>query len=338
VNAPLPLPAHAALQKLARFGQGDLRLRDFQERLAQLHNQPAVVTRGRRAGQIALMALFLLCSFGCCLSPMGSLFRFGVVMGGEASKIDRDQAAIDDLDTASLSDVLISSSNPTVVGRASLVPTLEADRQMRQQLQDDMDRRHAKLDERVAKGGVLTRLAVQSQDQFAEQRTTSKRAWRLTVDGDPLLLRLWAAATVNSLDEPDPAGPVLAALDYLSFVFVPLLWVLWAFALRGGVSYYLTGIAVVRRDGRPAGRFRCLWRAFLVWMPLGGLLLLSARLGEWYWSRWGTGAVSAWVLEVSALLGWAVGLALLAYLILALRYPTRSPLDRLVGTFLVPSR
>jgi hypothetical protein len=106
----------------------------------------------------------------------------------------------------------------------------------------------------------------------------------------------------------------------------PTLWVLWAFLARGGVSYSLTGIRVVRADGRKASRLRCAWRALLVWLPITLLLTLSDWVGgdgpyadAW---RWG---------------GWGAAITLLAaYVGLALVLPSRSVQDRLAGTYLVP--
>ncbi|HEV3006483.1 MAG TPA: protein kinase [Pirellulales bacterium] len=40
------------------------------------------------------------------------------------------------------------------------------------------------------------------------------------------------------------------------------------YAFRGGPVFRLTGIEVVRVDGRPAGRWRCAWRGFVAWAPL----------------------------------------------------------------------
>jgi hypothetical protein len=134
------------------------------------------------------------------------------------------------------------------------------------------------------------------------------------------------------------APTLFVILDSIAFLLGPVLWVVWAFATRGGLSYLATGIAVVRRDGRVAGRFRCAWRAFLVWIPIGVMFFLSVRLEDWYWSQWRTGADPVWAMWTAVVLMWTAWLLLGAYLILALRYPARSPLDWLTGTYLVPAR
>jgi len=113
-------------------------------------------------------------------------------------------------------------------------------------------------------------------------------------------------------------------------------WVAWAFILPGGLSYLLTGIALVRRDGRTASRWQSAWRAFLVWVPLYALLAASALLAQWHWSPSGSGSGPGWALSVSTVLWWSVWLLLAVYAVLALRFPTRSPLDWLAGTYVVP--
>src|SRR5207245_2411913 len=55
----------------------------------------------------------------------------------------------------------------------------------------------------------------------------------------------------------------------------PLLWALWAFLLRGGFTYRLAGIALLRSNGRKALRIQCAWRALVVWLPVVALLTLS---------------------------------------------------------------
>jgi len=58
--------------------------------------------------------------------------------------------------------------------------------------------------------------------------------------------------------------------------FVGVVGVVLALVLRGGLLFRLFGIAVLRSDGTPVGRGRCLARALLAWAPL----LILAGLGE----------------------------------------------------------
>jgi len=116
----------------------------------------------------------------------------------------------------------------------------------------------------------------------------------------------------------------------------PSVWVIWAFLWRGGLSYRIVQIALVRGDGRPAGRWQCAWRAFLVWVPLTALLLVSLWLNAWYWSVWHPGTPYRWVATLSSLTWYAAAILLLVYAVLAVWLPTRSLHDRLAGTYLVP--
>src|SRR5581483_7914584 len=116
----------------------------------------------------------------------------------------------------------------------------------------------------------------------------------------------------------------------------PALWVLWAFLVRGGLSYRTIGIDLVRSNGRPALRLQCAWRALLVWAPIGSLLLLSLWLQMRFWSAWDRGEVLPGLHALSTVL-WYAALALpVVYLAVALARPARAPHDILAGTYLVP--
>jgi len=113
----------------------------------------------------------------------------------------------------------------------------------------------------------------------------------------------------------------------------PLFWVLWAFAVRGGLSFRVAGLALVGADGRPAPRWRCAWRALLVYAP--AVVLLLAAIGLDVWDRSAPGA-RAWVPWASSLCWWSPAVLYAAYAALLLRDPGRAPHDRLAGTWLVP--
>lgn len=119
--------------------------------------------------------------------------------------------------------------------------------------------------------------------------------------------------------------------------FWPFVWTIWAFFFRGGLSYRLTGIALVQRDGRPAARWRCACRALLVWAPILALLLTSLFLElhriTLYFSTSDSSSTLAWL---AWLTWWLAAVLLIAYLWLAQCYPSRGPQDVLAGTYLVP--
>jgi hypothetical protein len=108
--------------------------------------------------------------------------------------------------------------------------------------------------------------------------------------------------------------------------------------MRGGLTLRMTGICLVRADGRKAARWQCAWRAFLFWLPLLVLLMASIALDYWFWS---TGeprpsGVLAWLPWLSTVVWWAALLLLPLYAVLAIRSPMQSLHDRFAGTFLVP--
>jgi hypothetical protein len=109
-------------------------------------------------------------------------------------------------------------------------------------------------------------------------------------------------------------------------------WVGWSMATRGGVSLRLMGIDLQTRRGQPAGRLRCGFRSFLVWLPFFTLLLVSVVMQDIHrgrdltpkvtWLHW-----TPWWLAVMYLA--ACGLS-------ALVRPQRGPQDRLTGVHLMP--
>jgi hypothetical protein len=113
---------------------------------------------------------------------------------------------------------------------------------------------------------------------------------------------------------------------FLFLSFFPALWIGWAFLFRGGFTLRMMGLILVRRDGQRAGRFRCAWRAFVVWMPLILLMFVALVVR--------TVNAQATVIHLTI---WSLALAyLVGCLVLALWFPTRSLHDWLAGTFLVP--
>ena len=90
---------------------------------------------------------------------------------------------------------------------------------------------------------------------------------------------------------------------------------------RGGLLMRALGIAMVRRDGADASRWRMLWRACVAWSWLPLATFATALLNNLGYK------------ETSAAI---VGLPLLCLLIWSAAMPGRSLQDRLAGTWLVP--
>lgn len=106
----------------------------------------------------------------------------------------------------------------------------------------------------------------------------------------------------------------------------PVVWTVWAFLTRGGLSLSLTGLALVRTDGRPAPRWRCALRAVLVWTPVVVPLALCVWVKLYAPERYLLHS-GLWLLAEAVLV---------AEVILAIHRPQQAPHDRLLGTCLVP--
>ena len=120
--------------------------------------------------------------------------------------------------------------------------------------------------------------------------------------------------------------PGLTPWDLHFVLAVPLLWAASAILMRGGLSYPLAGLSLVRGDGRVASRLACGLRACLVWGPplvlFAGAHHLEHRSPDAVMLAW-----SSWIAGVLLLVG---------YVPLALWLPSRGPHDRLSGIVVVP--
>jgi uncharacterized RDD family membrane protein YckC len=108
---------------------------------------------------------------------------------------------------------------------------------------------------------------------------------------------------------------------------VPLCWILWAMLTQGGLSFPLTGIVIVRNDGRRASSLACGLRALLAWAPFTLLLLASRYLQET--SPTSVGLYLGLLIAASVVLVLNVALSLL--------FPARCLHDRIARTVLVPA-
>ena len=84
---------------------------------------------------------------------------------------------------------------------------------------------------------------------------------------------------------------------------------------------------MVRTDGRRAYRRQCAFRAAIVWLPIAALLMGSMWV-QIYQYQLTYAANGLWIAAMSLLP---------VYVVVALRYPSRPPQDRLAGTQLVPA-
>lgn len=188
-------------------------------------------------------------------------------------------------------------------------------------------RARAMLDRLVSASSPYGRLMEARADLLAAadrpaEVTASRRVVQLAVQTfliSPWLL-LFAGLTCPEflLKGLPESTPMVAA--------VPLFWMLWAILARGGLSYRLAGLALVRRDGGVASRWACGLRAFWAWAPPSALMIGSLYLQY----RFPEAVMSAWTL-------WTAGAVLLAvFVALAILFPSRGLHDRLSGTVVVP--
>ncbi len=110
-------------------------------------------------------------------------------------------------------------------------------------------------------------------------------------------------------------------------ILIPLgVIVVWGGLSRGGLTHAVSGIAVVRRDGRRGWILQCMWRSFLFWMPLflvaGAILVVDAHGTSGVW----------WSQQLRRL----YFVLPILYLVVVIRWPNRGPHDIASGTFVVP--
>jgi hypothetical protein len=128
------------------------------------------------------------------------------------------------------------------------------------------------------------------------------------------------AKTVNDLRR------TMAMFTVTAVALFTASYVISALVFRGGLSFVLAGLTIVRADGRPAGRLWYAAREVLAWLPVVAMVL--ALIGvQYFWPYWGFGRAFFAFASVATLVGSAA---------VAIRFPERGPLDRIVGTYVVP--
>jgi eukaryotic-like serine/threonine-protein kinase len=311
VAAPLPAPALVALNRLFA---SEMPLAEFQKELTETYAHRPEVTPALRAAHLGIQAVSLAFPLGLMFVVtlfMASFLAFGAELEAEQAKRTAavladpaKRAKLSENSTRSMDDAL---NNPRLTVRVNeLVARTQT---------ETKTRRDALL---APQYPVLESL----------ERWAAKQPEEISSHDDVRAVVEWAGAPASSAAGRAPSpwredpSPLIAL-----YGSILLGMVLLAAALRGGMSLILAGIAVVRADGRPAFRRQCAARAVLVWFPIVGLLFGSTMLQAYAPEQ----AYLAAALWLSALV------LLPVYVILALRYPSRPPHDRLTGTYLVPA-
>ena len=313
VAAPIPAHAIPVLDRL--FTDGGYRtLADFQKDLAETHVHRPEVTPAVRAAQLGIQATVLALPLGALFFLTFALAPYLTLMAN--TRADQAQAALDALANpetrAKLAATYPELKEP--LAHANLVARLEAYRDRKRK---DAEYRRAQL---LAPQRVMLEQVEAHAPEDVERQA-----------GYPVQVReaiQWAGAADHT-PRAKSAGPWKsdAVLVFTILLVIPVGMVLVAAFLRGGVSTLLAGISLVRADGQPATRRQCGVRAAVVWLPVAALLFGAAWLQAIHPER---------VYLAAAL--WLVAVALLpVYVVIALRFPSRPPQDRVTGTYLVPA-
>ncbi len=309
---------------------------EFHTALKTLADEPAEVTVHRRATHLTVLAAFLFLGMGCCMLPAGYYNQF-LPLATLVDSIHEKEQRLTELEQGALLDFAQRAINPDPQVRLQAVAQLEADYQLRDRLQESLDHDRQQQAARLKSSSWMSRNAIEQMKQASAKgkEIETGRVRKHPERFGPGHFRSHAQRLVEGrsldLEDTPQASFLLAAL-----ITWPVLWVIWAFLARGGLSYRLAGIALVRGDGRPPSRLQCAWRAFLVWAPLTGLLVLSFWLEERYWSFWQPESSLRWLLALASAVWYAALLLLAGYVLLALWRPARTLHDRLSGVFLVP--
>jgi uncharacterized RDD family membrane protein YckC len=349
VRAPLPLYAAQTLKRLAPPSKL-VDVKQFHSELTSLVRQPAELSRQRRAAHLVLLMGLLL---------PGMLFMFLLTWGMNDRPVGR--LASDLIATQALLQVL--EDKPL---RTDFLAHLEEPVR-------DWDARRAAIQTRLAwdreqyrahaaglRFNLLTTLiTVDEQAEIrAAKRLIENESLELHRVPDEQTFRVeFIAADLESTALPDALNTLASVLahperriyeqssvrwgeEYWGYMLLlgafPLIWIIWSFFFRGGLAFWMLGIALVRGDGRRAGRWQCAWRACLVWLPIVLLLGLSNSLELWSWTGHVAGRALVHLVWEAAGLWWAAAALLIVYLVVAFRSPMRGWHDRLAGTYLVP--
>jgi hypothetical protein len=332
IRAPLPLHVAGLLRPLVGAADPYPDVGRFRRELAATKSRPAETTRALRAVHLAILCAFLFVGMAWfVVSISGTQMANMSLCMNLADDVARREEALRRLDEGIEQDApLVELLRPGQRLRAEwLERQLEQDRALRDRLAARLERDRAEYEARSA------RLDLYSRHALAVTQAMKASRGNVTIDdqGD---VRWGAMYALEEWFNRDLIFWHLLKVRLLVVGFWPAVWLISACLARGGLSLRVAGLALVRGDGRPASRLRCLCRAALVWAPVAGLFLASTALDTYYWTYWQADDPLWWVGRTAAGL-WYAGVALLpAYAALALLSPARGPHDQLAGTYVVP--
>jgi hypothetical protein len=157
--------------------------------------------------------------------------------------------------------------------------------------------------------------------------TRAARALQLIVQGILLIAAFMAVLIVGSL----------LHVRWISLPLAPLVLIgvslAWAFLLRGGPSFPMAGLALVRSDGRRAARWQAGLRSALVWAQW--LIPATVYTATSWWLAGRPAGKSPLDFQRENDVQWCL-IALLVWALLTAWLPRRTLHDRLAGTYIVP--
>ncbi len=324
-----PLPGHASAITNRLFDDGYPSLGELRDDLTANQNQPPHVTAGGRIAHLTLQGMML--SIGLvtmfALSGFFNFFAsFAIIQGSRApDRLLKGLTTEEQRDTF-LKHVREKEPPGSKVRRrleAELGPEGFPDTEAALKLQAESNRAIGdRFPERLNRPEryALKLWAEQTEMEFEPARMPPLAA-DIQIQSAK---QIRASSSETSARRQGKVSLIVFAVAILVWPFV--LWPAFALLFRGGLGYLFSGIALVRKDGCAAGRWRCAMREMLIWSPLTTLLMTSLVI-QWEWPT---------MVTLRSLI-WLAGLALLPVsFLIALRDPTRSPVDRLVGVYLVP--
>ncbi len=330
IRAPLPGHARRLFHGLLANPPALTDVQQVRDELRSSRDMPDELTRSRRTAHVTLLATLL--SFGLIQMFLAAWVPGLANCWTSYFRGRLREHAAQMLPALDASDLMVAYLQPVPFDRVRVVLQVERDADQIGTLQTKAAEDH-RLHEAILQ--ALNPL-MRSQEIVIEQGGDEQIAKNLHYSGK---LRGYA----GDLSSKDDAESLREGLYWFGAVVVPLVigfwpavWIIWSFLTRGGLSFGIMGIRLVGGRGQPAPRWRCGWRALLVWTPLTGLLLLSMQLETAYWAHWFEDPSQIWMLWGASVCWWGAFALLLGYAVLALWFPARGLHDRLAGTYLVP--
>ncbi len=327
-RAPIPLYAREPLHRLNGGGAPQEIIERFRADFEAIAERPAEVSRSMRLTHLGV--LFFQLSIGLLMMIGWSRsIAFGTIIAMD-HRILRAAMVSKILEDDAQRTALYAAANDAPLPPPETLRAILAERQI--EARREIDRRLDSLGYLRNSYSVVPSLNRGADVAMAaptlvpgeEFQATSPVPWVFGTQQ----LRLDITDVHNLVREPSTSPPPIRALVSLGVLigFLPLIWIGFAWLLRGGLAFRLTGLALVRRDGRPAGRWRCAGRATLFWLPIVAIL-------------WSVAAIDLYATSALWLCSLLQGLSvvvLAGYAVHALRSPARAWHDRLAGTWLVP--